>query len=139
MTQRDEISTLTKRQTFHSSDDRGQLVCSVSLPSFEGHERINSFYCRIADACLDYCKGELLRRYESERGEGKPWEIRYKLSVSAQRIEDSAAVTLSVTLSDAFAHKTLAKHYETHLWSLEDDRMIPPQKSKKSNKDEQKT
>ncbi len=133
------IPTVTKRETFSTPDDRGQLVCSVSLPTFEGHDRINAFYNRIADACIDYCGGELFERYSRERQEGTPWEIRYRLMVSAQSADDAATVSLAVTLSDAFAHKTLAKHYETHLWSLNEDRMIPAKKNKKSNKGEQKT
>ncbi len=139
MTEQADIRTVTKKEIFTTPDEKGQLVCSVSLPTLEGHDRINSFYCRIADACVDYCGGELFERYAKQNGEGTPWEIKYRLIVSAERFDESATVTLAVTLSDSFSRKTLAKHYETHLWSLEMDRMIPPKKSKKSNKSEQKT
>ncbi len=132
MTEQIDVRTVSKREVFVTPDGRGKLVCSVTLPSFDGHERINEFYCRIADACVDYCGGELFRRYEGERAQGSAWEIKYKLAVSAQMCEERANVSLAVTLSDAFARKTLAKHYETHLWSLEYDRMMPEKKLKKS-------
>ena len=129
MTEQAKKCTLTKKETFATSDGSGRLVCSVSLPSFDGHERINDFYSRIADACLDFCRVELLRRYASER-QGAAWEIRYRLNVRADTAEDTATIALAVTLSDSFSHKILAKHDETHLWSLSSDKMIPDKSRK---------
>jgi len=80
---------------------------------------------------MEYCRGELFRRYASEKEQGSLWEIRYRLAVSAQMSETNANVSLAVTLSDTLARKTLAKHYETHLWSLEYDKMLPSKKHKK--------
>ena len=129
MTEPIDVRTITQREAFSTPDNKGKLVCSTSLPSLEGHDRINAFYCSIADACLDYCRGELFNKYSAERDGA--WELRYRLVVSARPIESNVAVTLDVTLSDAFAHKLLAKHKESHFWSLEHDRLMPPRRAKK--------
>ena len=129
MTDQTDVCTLTQKDEFVTSDGKGRLICVTTLLSFEGHGKINRFYSSIAEACREYCGGELLSRYSKER-EGAIWELRYKLALSAQMLERCVSVTLSVSLSDAQSHKTLVKHNETHYWSLEYDRLMPPKRAK---------
>ncbi len=90
------------------------LLCSVDIPWAEGAKKFNSFYQKISERCIKYCKRRLTARLSSRDG---AHTYSYRVSCKICKNGDGFAVTLTVCLSDRSAFRTLARHSETHLWN----------------------
>ena len=118
-----------QREILVSPSGTGRLIYSISLPCLESPDRINAFYRKIANACIEYCKQELLTEYDvrSLNAGAEHWELIYRLSIKILPPEADAEnilrVELSASLCDTSTHRIQSKHTEIHVWSLETDRL----------------
>lgn len=109
-----EYVPTTNRYTDTISLGEGSLLCFIDIPYAEGAKKFNSFYKKIGERCIKYCKRGLLSRLSQREG---AHTYSYRASCKILKTAEGFAVTLRVCLSDRSTYKTLAEHTETHLWN----------------------
>ncbi len=90
------------------------LLCFVDIPSAEGAKKFNSFYQKISERCIKYCKRKLVSRLYVFGG---AHTYSYRVSCKIHKTDVGFSVALTACLSDRSAYKMLAVHRETHLWN----------------------
>ena len=91
--------------------DGGELVCVLTVPTFEEFPKMTDFYSKLRSLCYDRCTQKLPSLLPSQKN-----TYRYRLSFKCGSDGDAVTVTLSVTLSDLTDRRQLQKHLETHIW-----------------------
>ena len=92
----------------------GSLLCFIDIPYAEGAKKFNSFYEKIGERCMKYCKRRLVSRLSCREG---AHTYSYRASCKIRKTDEGFSVTLTVSLADRSAYKALAAHTETHLWN----------------------
>ena len=104
----------------------------ISLPSFEGYERINKFYETLTQKASDFCIGEL-KNYANERFKGcdrsdkrfRYEPLRYYLDGETfSDREDVIFVKLSAVLKKG--SEEISRSYDAHAWDTDDQKLLSP-------------
>ncbi len=123
------------RLQFPSPDESGRVIYTAVLPVIEGHEKINTFYQKIAKKCEEYCKEKLLIQCAKQKSSDPSWEYSYKITFKPVVSDGRAEISVSASLYDRGARRTVSTHTESHFWSLENDMMArKPRKKQKNQK-----
>ena len=121
------------RLQFSSPDESGRVIYTAVLPVIEGHEKINTFYQKIAKKCEEYCKEKLLTQCTKQKSSEPSWEYSYKITFKPVVSDELAEISVSASLYDRGTRRTVSTHTESHLWSLEKNAMLlKPKKNKRT-------
>ncbi len=121
------------------------LRCRISLPEWDGRERINSFYRQVGEQTYHFCETRLREiaegAFEESADEKKKFRFpafSYLLEVQVTETEDEATVTLAAQWRQRGMAEPLAIGRDTHIWQLSEEQLVPPKKKKKVRKSKEK-
>ena len=123
------------RSQFPFPEGNGSIIYTATVPSIAGHPKINDFYEKTAKICKKYCEKKLLIHCAKQSAEEPYREYSYKVSFKPTLSDQSIEMTVSASLYDRAARRTVSTHTEKHFWSLENDMMAhKPRKKPKTQK-----
>ena len=113
------------------------LKYKISLPYFEGRERMTEFYQRICEQILTFCETEL-KNFAKEQYDmradtevkGRYPEIIYALNGRVTHADvERVFVLIEATLKKYGESERICRRYDAHAWSVEDELLISPKKA----------
>ena len=102
-----------------TNDDGNELLAyTVDTPSIDGYEYFNSFYEKIRDNLLIFCREKLSMRCFG----GNLYSYRH--TCKAHAVNDVLTVTLRTVFTDKTSRSVISSHTETHKWELDKMKII---------------
>ncbi len=122
------------------------LRCRLSLPEWEGREKINAFYRQVGEHAFRFCETRLRElaegAFEESADEKKKFRFppfSYLLEVQVTENGDEATVSLLAQWRQKGVAEPLAVGRDTHIWQISEEQLVPPRKEKKPKKKKEKS
>ena len=113
MSQAITVKTERIHERISTSDGNELLAYTVDTPIIDGSEHFNSFYEKVRDNLLVFCREKLPARCS------QGYLYSYRHTCKTHAVNNVLTVTLKTVFTDKTSRRIISSHTETHKWELD--------------------